>query len=498
MIIALAWSKNPDIDKLMTFEDDPFGEFEPEPWDSRYQLVWYIDPRFNPLPDKVWAVSCKPIGRPIEGVKDMGYLVPKVNIEYNNELPDLGVDFDKCCPAFWELENEIAWELDPACTLDERIWVVRMSPAYRKPKNWVWYGTITPEYHVEYNPKLPVMDYDVDYVIPYHDFTFEHVWMLDRKHLQHDEDDIWAFKICVTPDIEGSKNIDYISPIHTVEYNPELPKFNLDIDYVIPWYDLSYSHVWNVAGEEKIWAIALSTTNPSVGIKEMPNIIPALSDNLDVIFISYYELNAEKNWQRVLKKAPWAKRINGVKGIFEAHKAAAKISSTDMFYIVDGDAYLVDDWEFNFQPGVFDRNCAYVWSSRNPVNSLTYAHGGVKLFNKNILMSKKKWTTLDMFTGIMPKIKVEEKISCFTNFNVDEFSTWRSAFRECTKLYKNNQMSKINEWLRSNTKKKFGSYAVLGAVNACQYAKEFLNDNDALLMINDYDWLKEYFNKMKA
>jgi hypothetical protein len=111
-------------------------------------------------------------------------------------------------------------------------------------------------------------------------------------------------------------------------------------------------------------------------------------------------------------------------------------------------------------------------------------------------MKKKKWTTLDMFTGIMPNISAEDRISCITSFNVDEFSTWRSAFRECVKLYKNNQMGKLNEWLSSDPKKKFGSYAALGATHACDFANKFVNDHNALLKINDYNWLREYFNKM--
>ena len=165
-----------------------------------------------------------------------------------------------------------------------------------------------------------------------------------------------------------------------------------------------------------------------------------------------------------------------------------------MFFVVDGDAWLVDDWQFDFQPGIFDRDCAYVWCSQNPVNDLTYQNGGVKLFNKNILMKQRKWTTLDMFTGIMPKISAEDKISCVTTFNVDEFSTWRSAFRECVKLYKNNQMGKLNEWLSSDPKKKFGKYAALGASQACDYASEFASDHKALLKINDYTWLRQQFD----
>lgn len=493
----LAWTRNSDIDKLITYEDDPFGTFDPIKWDRDYKLVWYIDPRFNPLSDKVWAFSCQPIGKEVLGTKDMGYVVPDVLVEFNEHLPDIGVDANDCCPPFYELAYECAYELDPAHqTNGERLWVVKFTPMWRKPKGWRWIGTITPEFTVIYNPDLPKLDYDLDYLMPWHDFGYEHVWMLDRKHLREGDDDIWAFTVQVSEELEGSKIVGYISPNAKVDYNPELPKLKYNDEYIVPWHDFEYEHVWyletTVPGD-KVWAVKATLCEEPIGLKEVGTVIPLFGDQLDVIFISYKETNADENWQRVLEKAPWAKRVHGVEGIFNAHKAAAKLAKTDMFFVVDGDAWLVDDWEFDFQPGIFDRDCAYVWSSINPVNNLIYQNGGVKLFSRKVLLRQKKWVTLDMFTGIMPKIKAEDRISCVTTFNIDAFSTWRSAFRECVKLYLSNQMSKLDEWLHSDTDKDYGVYAVMGATHACNYAKEFLNDQDALLKINDYSWLEQQF-----
>lgn len=223
--------------------------------------------------------------------------------------------------------------------------------------------------------------------------------------------------------------------------------------------------------------------------------IETLPERLDVIFISYDEPNSEANWTRVLEKAPHAKRVQGVTGILNAHKAAAELSETDMFYVVDGDAYLTDDWTFDFQPGIFDRDCAYVWSSQNPLNNLTYQNGGVKLFPRATLLKTSKWTTLDMFAGTMPKIKAEDTISCIGTFNVDPFITWRSAFRECVKLYSINQMSRLNTWIESDTTKPFGEYAVMGAKAGYEYAKTNNRNKAELLKINNFEWLKEYYNK---
>ena len=36
--------------------------------------------------------------------------------------------------------------------------------------------------------------------------------------------------------------------------------------------------------------------------------------DFDVVYISYDEPNAERNWADLLSKCPWAKRVHGVKG----------------------------------------------------------------------------------------------------------------------------------------------------------------------------------------
>ena len=35
----------------------------------------------------------------------------------------------------------------------------------------------------------------------------------------------------------------------------------------------------------------------------------------DIIFMSYQEPNADENWQRLVDKFPWARRVHGVKGL---------------------------------------------------------------------------------------------------------------------------------------------------------------------------------------
>ena len=100
----------------------------------------------------------------------------------------------------------------------------------------------------------------------------------------------------------------------------------------------------------------------------------------DIVFISYQEPNADENYKRILKRFPECKRIHGVKGIHQAHIEAAKICTTPMFWIIDGDADIVEDFNFDYQVPVWQWDHVHVWRSRNPINGLVYGYGGVKLF----------------------------------------------------------------------------------------------------------------------
>ena len=271
-----------------------------------------------------------------------------------------------------------------------------------------------------------------------------------------------------------------------------------DEEYQLAWYlDPKYSKT-----KDKVWVVLAEADGFDVkSTKDMGMLTPVFDRYLDVIFISYNEPNAEENWNRVLEKAPWAKRVNGVKGIFEAHKKAAELAETESFYVVDGDAYLTDDWEFNLFPDVFDNDYVYVWNSINPVNGLVYGYGGVKLFPKQLLLETIEWTTLDMTTTVIPDLKVMDTVSNITRFNTDPFSTWRSAFRETVKLLdniKNNpddQESKdrLNIWLTEGDNNVFGKYSKAGATAA----KNFFESSKDLKQINNREYLESVFDKPK-
>ena len=216
----------------------------------------------------------------------------------------------------------------------------------------------------------------------------------------------------------------------------------------------------------------------------------------DIVFISYDEINADDNYARLKERFPLAKRVHGVDGIHNAHIAAAKKAFTKMFWVVDADAIILDDFNFDYEVTKWDLDVVHVWRSRNPVNGLEYGYGGVKLFPK-ILTINMRTDTVDMTTTISSKFKAMPTVSNITAFNTDPFTTWRSAFRECCKLVLiNNEESlvRLDRWCTIGS----DLNAINGAKAGKIYGEKNSSDMEALAKINDFTWLKDQWSLEKS
>lgn len=158
----------------------------------------------------------------------------------------------------------------------------------------------------------------------------------------------------------------------------------------------------------------------------------------DLIFISYDEPNAEINYADLLNKAPWAKRVHGVKGSDAAHKAAAELSETEWFITVDADNVVYDnffDIEIEEIPGIH----VYSWCGRNNINNLTYGNGGLKIWKKDFVLNMKTHEASDS-----DKAQVDfcwedgyrnfPTVFSDTVINTTPFQAWRAGFREGVKM----------------------------------------------------------------
>jgi hypothetical protein len=159
---------------------------------------------------------------------------------------------------------------------------------------------------------------------------------------------------------------------------------------------------------------------------------------LDLIFISYDEPNADINYADLCEKAPWAKRVHGVKGSDAAHKAAANLSETDWFITIDADN-IVNDRFFDLEVEDDPKIKAYGWCGRNRINGLRYGNGGIKIWRKQFVQ--------DMRTHEAAESDRAQVDFCwedgYKNFpvvysesviNASPFQAWRAGFREGVKM----------------------------------------------------------------
>jgi len=223
----------------------------------------------------------------------------------------------------------------------------------------------------------------------------------------------------------------------------------------------------------------------------------------DIVFISYKESNAEKNWEALKSRFAFAKRVDGVKGIHQAHIAAAKKCFTKMFWVVDADAELLDEFAFNYEVDEYNLDTVHVWRSKNPVNDLVYGYGGVKLLprTKTIKMDTSR---ADMTTSISDRFKAINETSNITAFNTDSFSAWRSGFRECAKLASqtidrqdnSETIERLEVWCNQGVNRPFGIDAIKGAKAGRNFGEKNKDNLVELQKINDFEWLQNHFKEL--
>jgi hypothetical protein len=290
------------------------------------------------------------------------------------------------------------------------------------------------------------------------------------------------------------------------------PEFKFDIYFPIDnEYDRKMNHVF--LNGDFYDGIVLFSRHKKVTEKEFNNRFfiekkewPLLASSpktfqYDIVFISYNEINADENYNNLINRFPNAKRVHGIKGIHQAHIEAAKLATTDLFWVVDGDAIIVDDFNFQFAVNYHMRNAVHVWRSQNPINGLEYGYGGVKLLPRELTLEMDV-NSPDMTTSISRNFRVIEKVSNITNFNTDAFSTWRSAFRECVKLSsraidrqdEEETKKRLDIWCTVGRDKPFGEYAIRGAKEGREYGERCKGEKELLAKINDFDWLRRQYD----
>jgi len=234
----------------------------------------------------------------------------------------------------------------------------------------------------------------------------------------------------------------------------------------------------------------------------------------DIIYLSYDEPNAEKNYADLLSKVPWAKRVHGVHGSDAAHKACANLSETDRFITVDGDNIIKP--EFLNQVLDFDEHAdlehsVISWCGRNVINGLMYGNGGLKCWPKQYVLDMKTHENADpdnpnAQVDFCWDLKYIQQNSWYSDVYNNETpqQAWRAGFREGVKMALDQGVKPTKEaflqghwknlhrlwvWLMIGTDIENGDWAILGARSGL--FKTMCTDWD---YVNVRDF--EYLNKL--
>ena len=164
----------------------------------------------------------------------------------------------------------------------------------------------------------------------------------------------------------------------------------------------------------------------------------------DIIYLSYDEPNAEKNYADLLTKAPWAKRVHGVEGSDAAHKACAALSETDRFITVDGDNIIRPGFlqqELIIPAGSDLEKSVISWCGKNEINGLMYGNGGLKCWPKEYVLNMRTHENADA-DNIAAQVdfcwdlQYIQQNSCYSDVhnNATTQQAWRAGFREGVKM----------------------------------------------------------------
>lgn len=220
----------------------------------------------------------------------------------------------------------------------------------------------------------------------------------------------------------------------------------------------------------------------------------------DIVFLSYAEPEAEKNFQNLVTRFPRAKRLHGVTGVGRANKLTSEIIDTDYYFIVDADNEIKNTFDFNLITIPSHSHVIKIWSCQNAVNGLTYGYGGVKLCCRKGMRTLQD-NTLDLFGSGNNQVVFDREIASITRFNATPYDAWKAGFRECCMLQagsgidmpKEKAQAKIWIWKTKGREARNGKWAIRGAHDGVRYAMQNDHDFVALKKIDNPAWLKNEF-----
>jgi hypothetical protein len=229
-------------------------------------------------------------------------------------------------------------------------------------------------------------------------------------------------------------------------------------------------------------------------IKRMPKLTKSVP--LDIVFVSNGETVADQNYEHLLKFTKGLPnkihRVDGINGRTEALHTAAESSETPWFFCIPAKLFVNKKFDWNYQADRLQEPKHYIFNALNPVNDLFYGHQSMVLYNKKLVLGN-KGVGLD-FTLDSPHMSVELNSGTVLG-DTDEYSTWRTAFREAVKLklYSDagDELAKtrLGVWT-SVGKGNYGEWSIKGAEDGIEFYNEVNGELTELRQSYYWDWLK--------
>ena len=237
-----------------------------------------------------------------------------------------------------------------------------------------------------------------------------------------------------------------------------------------------------------------------------------LFKKFDVFYVCFDEPNRKENWRQIQSIIKNAKKVEGVVGFDKALKTCARSSSTDYFFVIDGDNKILESRLLNpFGLSSFQNQWVLSWSSLNSINGLIYGNGGLKFWPKKIALEIKShensWEHGDQtdYCFLADYYLVGDYVT-ETIVNSTAQQAFRSGFREGVKmslqwgkqvplnkenfetsLGKQNRL-RLKVWCQVGADASNGYWAILGARLGLKMNVVDLFDHR---MINSYSWIDD-------
>lgn len=235
----------------------------------------------------------------------------------------------------------------------------------------------------------------------------------------------------------------------------------------------------------------------------------------DLFYLSYDEPQKEEFWAKLQEIAPWAKRIDGVKGFDSAHKACANASETDRFITVDGDNIVYPHF-FDIELDIPERyeRTTFSWGARNTINGLCYGNGGLKLWTKEFVLNMKTHENAETREKVVDfcwddKYVQLNNVYSDTCPNGSPFQAFRAGFREGVKMtldrgkaaadgiiekqIHEKNFKRLLIWASVGADVENGLWSIYGTRLGIYSAN--IESGFDIAQISDYDWFKDYFSK---